>query len=81
MNTSKSEQQNLDYKSLFDLVEWVASGAKDSLEKQTNADRLLLEIYKMVHSHRKDACCNEVHAGWRKEAIETYNRIKRLGEI
>jgi hypothetical protein len=66
---------------LLSLVEWLAGGAEEIPEKQTNADKLLLNIYRIIHSHRENACCKYVHEDWRKEAQETYKKIKDLGEI
>lgn len=64
--------EKLQDKDLLSLVEWIAGGAEEDPKKQTNADRLLLEIYRAVHSHREEACCHEVHKDWRNEAVKCF---------
>jgi len=65
----------LNDKELLKLVEWVASNdaiTEIPINKQTNSDKLLLFIYRAVHSYREDACCKDVHQDWRQEAEKTY---------
>lgn len=34
-------------------------------------------IYRLAHSHRASAECNDVHENWRKEAQEQWEAMKR----
>lgn len=66
---------------LLKLVEYLTVSAEEFPEKQINADKTLLAIYRAVHSHRRDVCCKSVHDDWRKEAMNAFNELKKLGEI
>ena len=63
------------------LIEWLCDEAEELPEKQTNADRILMTIYRIVHSHQPNHCCNKVHEDWREEAREIYKKAKELGEV
>ena len=56
---------------ILELCEWIASDAEEMPEKQTNADKLLLQIYRTIHSH-KESCCYHAHKEWREEAEQIY---------
>ena len=79
-NITMTSQERLSPEELLSLVEWITGGAEELPEKQTNSDRLLLSIYRAVHSHRLN-CCKNVHSDWREEAIEAYNQAKKEGEL
>ena len=74
-------KERLSNDELMSIIEWMTMGAEELPEKQTNSDKLLLSIYRAVHSHGLNHCCKDSHSGWRQEAIETYNKVKELGEL
>ena len=74
LNNPKEERLNS--QEILSLVEWLTSGAEEDPIKQTNSDKLLLQIYRITHSHREDACCYEVHKDWREESLEIYKKNK-----
>lgn len=68
------ENEYLTSQQLLSIVEWLVS--KDESENpELNA------IYRMVHSHRAINCCKNPHPDWRKEAIDLYSELLKLGEI
>mgnify|MGYP001586511272 CR=1 FL=1 len=65
-------------KEQLSLIEFLASENYDEKpEPQTNSDKLLLEIYRIIHSHREDACCHNSHKEWREESEVTYKKCKK----
>jgi hypothetical protein len=59
------------------LIEWLCGDAEENPERQTNSDKLLLNIYRIVHSHRDDHCCKAVHQDWRDESADLYEKVKQ----
>ena len=56
---------------ILELVEFLAGGAEELPEKQTNADRRLTAIYKVVHSHGNSTCAS-THQDWKEESLKLY---------
>ena len=66
---------------LLALIEWISANSEKEREPTKNDRLLLLNIYHYTHAFREDACCNAVHADWRKDAEDLYARLKKLGEL
>jgi hypothetical protein len=62
---------------ILELVEWIAGGIEEEPKKQTNSDKLLMQIYRIVHSHREGKCCDQCHSDWQTEAERIYKENKK----
>ena len=62
-------------KEQLQLIEFLASENYDEKpEPQTNSDKLLLNIYRIIHSSRDSVC---YHQDWKDEAEVTYKKYKK----